>query len=375
VKQGAILSPLLNTICLNDLLVELQQSNLGVKIGDTYCGAPAYMDDLALVASIPEELQKMLDNVHAYSNNWRYRLNASKSKIMIFGAAKPKNLGVNFTLNGQPLEIVEEYTHLGIIRSSSRTITARTSRQISTDLDAFTPSPQCACIPTICLPRTLYGCELWAVTKTEMEMLERSHRKILHTIQGLPLRCPNSGLLAVIGADLVTTKKLLFVHSVVSLPEHLLPHQVLLERLQAPNAKAWLPSILASPDSLNLPSANNLLQQASSKSVWKGVVSGIIRARAKTNLLEEAERKCSLHLLTQMDQRPGTPSPSWTITHNKDLLHLTSKTNFRIRSFWDAMALRQMRPASGKEKATRKWAPPPAGSACKAARTPPTLIP
>jgi len=88
----------------------------------------------------------------------------------------------------------------------------------------------------------LYGCELWAVTKTEMEMLEWSHRKILHTIQGLPLCCPNSGLLAVIGAlsiaDLVTTKKLLFVHSIVSLPENSLPRQVLLERLQAPNAKA-----------------------------------------------------------------------------------------------------------------------------------------
>ena len=51
----------------------------------------------------------------------------------------------------------------------------------------------------------------------------------------------------------------------------------------------------------------------------------------KTNLLKEAERKCNLHLLTQMDQRPGTPSPIWTITHNKDLLHLKSKTNFRVR--------------------------------------------
>jgi len=219
----------------------------------------------------------------------------------------------------------------------------------------------------ICLPCMLYGCELWAVTKIEMEMLERSHRKILHTIQGLSLHCPNSGLLAVIGA-LITTKKLLFVHSIVSLPEHSLPCQVLLERLQAPNAKAWLPSILASSDSLNLPLANDLLQQAPSKSVWKRAVSGIIRVRAKTNLLKEAERKCSLHLLTQMNQRPGTPFPylddyTQQGPHNQDKLQGTTH----------AMALRQMLPASGREKATWKWAPPPAGSACKAARTPPTL--
>jgi len=47
--------------CLYTLLVELQQSSFGVKIDDIYCGAPAYADDLALVASSPEELQKMLD--------------------------------------------------------------------------------------------------------------------------------------------------------------------------------------------------------------------------------------------------------------------------------------------------------------------------
>ena len=144
------------------------------------------------------------------------------------------------------------YYYLGIIRSSSCTTTARTSRQISQqgslslhsiepapDLDAFTPSPQCTCsYSSIYLPHMVYGCELWA-------------------IQGLPLHGPNSGLLAVTGAlsiaDLITTRKLLFVHSIVSLPEHSLSCQVLLERLQAPNAKAWLPSNLASSDSLNSP--------------------------------------------------------------------------------------------------------------------------
>ena len=350
VKQGGVLSPLLYSIYLNDLLIELQQSKLGAKMGEIYCGAPAYADDLALVASSPEELQKMLDIVHAYSNKWRYRLNPSKSKIMIFGAAKPKSLGVNVTLNGQPLEIVEEYTHLGVLRSSGRTTTARTSRQISAARSAFFalnrvgsrfgcihPITSMRLYSSICLPRMLYGCELWAVTKTEMEMLERSHRKILRTVQGLPLRCPNSGLLAAIGgqsiADLIAIKKLLFVHSITSLPEHSLPipRQVLTQRLQAPNAKAWLPSILTSSDSLNLPSANDLLQHAPSKPVWKRVVSGIIRARAEMSLLEEAEHKCSLHLLSQMDPRSGSPSTLWTITHNKELLHLTARNNFRIR--------------------------------------------
>ena len=61
------------------------------------------------------------------------------------------------------------------------------------------------------------------------------------------------------------------------------------------------------------------------------VVSGIIRARAEMSLLEEAEHKCSLHLLSQMDPRSGSPSTLWTSTLNKDLLHLTARNNFRIR--------------------------------------------
>jgi len=124
VKQGAILSPLLYTIYLNDLLIELQQSNLGVKIGDIYCGAPAYTDDLALVASTPEELQKTLDNGHAYSNNWRYRLKASKSKIMIFG---------EWPTPGDSGGVYSPWYH----QILQRTATARTSCQISTARSSF----------------------------------------------------------------------------------------------------------------------------------------------------------------------------------------------------------------------------------------------
>ena len=348
VKQGAILSPLLYSIYLNDLLVELQQSNLGARIGEVYCGAPAYADDLALVASSPEELQKMLDIVYRYSNKWRYRLNASKSKVMIFGSAKPKSLNVHLSLNGDPLEIVEEYTHLGVLRFSGRSTINRTSRQISTARSSFfalnRAGSRFGCIHpitsmrlyySICLPRMLYGCELWAITKTELEMLERSHRKILRTIQGLPVRCPNAGLLAAMGAqtiaDTIAAKKLLFIHSVISLPEHALPRQVLVKRLQTGNAKAWLPTVLQSLDALNLPSPNDLLLQVPTKPVWKRVVAGVIRLRAEMSLLDEAEQKSDLQLLTQMDRQPGSPSPLWASTHCKDLLHLTSKNNFRVR--------------------------------------------
>ena len=55
------------------------------SVGEVFCGAPMYADDLALVASSPEELQAMLDIVSHYASQWRYRLNSSKSVILVLG--------------------------------------------------------------------------------------------------------------------------------------------------------------------------------------------------------------------------------------------------------------------------------------------------
>jgi hypothetical protein len=42
-------------------------------------------------------------------------------------------------------------------------------------------------IRQVCYPKALYGCELWGeLGKTETLMLERTHRYICKTIQGLP---------------------------------------------------------------------------------------------------------------------------------------------------------------------------------------------
>ena len=44
-----------------------------------------YADDLALVASSPEELQAMLDIVTTYADKWQYQLNADKSSVIVLG--------------------------------------------------------------------------------------------------------------------------------------------------------------------------------------------------------------------------------------------------------------------------------------------------
>lgn len=86
VRQGGVLSPFLYCIFVDELLDILSESGIGVTINGLYCGAPMYADDLALVASSPEELQKMLDIVSNYASRWKYSLNADKSVVMVLGA-------------------------------------------------------------------------------------------------------------------------------------------------------------------------------------------------------------------------------------------------------------------------------------------------
>ena len=74
VRQGAILSPLLYSIFVDELLGILTTSGFGVTI---YCGAPMYANDLALITDSPEEPQATLNIVRIYAGKWRYSLNAN----------------------------------------------------------------------------------------------------------------------------------------------------------------------------------------------------------------------------------------------------------------------------------------------------------
>ncbi len=50
VRQGAILSPLLYSIYVDELLDTLSLNQIGVSIKEVFVGSPMYADDLALVA-------------------------------------------------------------------------------------------------------------------------------------------------------------------------------------------------------------------------------------------------------------------------------------------------------------------------------------
>ena len=66
-RQGSVLSPVLFSVYLDDLLITLRQLQLGCHIGGWWFGAVGYADDLMLMAPNREVLQAMLKVCQQYS--------------------------------------------------------------------------------------------------------------------------------------------------------------------------------------------------------------------------------------------------------------------------------------------------------------------
>ena len=49
-RQGSLLSPFMYSVYLNDLHFELDESGVGITIGDKLCTAPTQADDVLLLS-------------------------------------------------------------------------------------------------------------------------------------------------------------------------------------------------------------------------------------------------------------------------------------------------------------------------------------
>ena len=67
VKQGAVLSPVLFCIYVDDLLILLSKAGVGCFMGPNFAGALAYADDIVLIAPTPTALCKLLSICENYA--------------------------------------------------------------------------------------------------------------------------------------------------------------------------------------------------------------------------------------------------------------------------------------------------------------------
>ncbi len=104
VHQEGIISPLMFTLYMDELIKELKVSGIGCHIGHGYLGCLQYADDLKLMCPEIKVLQKMISICETFGEKYSVKYNEKKSMCISFDRARDRNSyfndNVNTILNG-----------------------------------------------------------------------------------------------------------------------------------------------------------------------------------------------------------------------------------------------------------------------------------
>ena len=123
VRQGCILSPMLFNLYLNEiptLLYKMDTYPIILPDGSKL-NCLLYADDLILISNTSEGLQRSLDTLSKFCDDWLLNINLEKTKVMIFQKKRRKSTFNNhhFKINKEKIEIVSNCTYLGVNFSSN----------------------------------------------------------------------------------------------------------------------------------------------------------------------------------------------------------------------------------------------------------------
>ena len=120
VKQGDCLSPTLFALYINDLALEIKESNIGVKLdcldGNDSLGCLGlllYADDIVCLAECEEDLQSILFIVEGWCRRWRLEVNLTKTNIMHVRRQRKTMSRFTFFFDWKPVPYCSDYKYLG----------------------------------------------------------------------------------------------------------------------------------------------------------------------------------------------------------------------------------------------------------------------
>ena len=175
-RQGSKLSPYLFSIFINQLLLDLNDCDAGVRIGDVLYNSMAYADDITIFSTNAKCLQCLIDMCAMYSDRWRFKYGFEKSKCMIIGVS----------LCGVSLRNVETMEILGNVFNSKGN-NARLNKcmqscyglySLGMSYPGHAPEVQAHLYKSICQPVLTYGMECMSYSKDQFRRMESTQGRL-----------------------------------------------------------------------------------------------------------------------------------------------------------------------------------------------------
>ena len=247
VHQGAPFSLWLYKIFVNDLISELNNSEIGASLFDLNVSCVAYADDIALIATYHTSMQKLLHMAFQHSQRWQYKYNSKKCEVICF-THNPKDPFI-FWLGNNKIPIVTHSKHLGIIVSNSIKSTNEfisnkihdgrraliAMRGVGSKKVPMSTKVSSKLYWSVSVPIITYGLEVTPVSNECISRLEEAHWSVAKQIQGLPPQTANPAVLPQLGwftmqgyIDLI---RLMFIWRILVMPTECIYKYVILRRI------------------------------------------------------------------------------------------------------------------------------------------------
>lgn len=197
VKQGAVLSALLYTIYVEELIDNIHNTKLGCHIGNKCASVFIYADDIIILSPTRQAMQSLLDICATFANSYGLLYNYTKCKVMLFCNIHFDNTPILY-LNNIPLTTVNHEKHLGhMLMDKGDTINFEA---VVNDIRAKTNciKRNFTCLSYECKAKlfasqcnSFYGCELIDLSSTQFDNLVVNWRKSIRYLLDIPFRTHN----------------------------------------------------------------------------------------------------------------------------------------------------------------------------------------
>ena len=185
VRQGDVISPRLFTLVLDPALRKIDWSSVGLRVNGQRLTHIMFADDCLLFAPNKKTLRRMMAEFSDACSEVGLNINPKKSEYL-----NNQNDNTPLKFRGSELHPKSDVKYLGVTISIDGDWSKEIRRRISSGwagfntyrsilkAKSFPMRMKRKLFNSVILPRLLYGCESWAVSKSSMNQLRVVQRKM-----------------------------------------------------------------------------------------------------------------------------------------------------------------------------------------------------